>query len=318
MKYGHLLSQFKDVRTVVLGDLMVDEYIFGKATRISPEAPVMVVKHSRTTRLPGGAANVARNIAALGSRVRLVGVVGDDRGAELLAEALEATGLTDFYPIAESYRTTGRKVRVLADARQQALRIDFEDDMPIKSDTEARLLATLEKELGRADLLLISDYDKGTLTRDVCEKAIALAQERNVFVAANPKPSTVGYYAAANLVSLNRVEAKQALQLSGNPTAGDFVRAATELEGDRAIMITLGEEGMLAVKNGEAFVAMAPKVEVYDTAGAGDTAIATAALGMAVAGFSQDVFDLAALASASVVRHVGVATPTQADLDQLQ
>ncbi|HZH98195.1 MAG TPA: PfkB family carbohydrate kinase, partial [Fimbriimonadaceae bacterium] len=140
MTYAEILDAFTCQSALVIGDLMLDEYIFGRATRISPEAPVMVVRHQSTTRLPGGAANVARNILAFGADVHVVGVIGDDEGGRLLEGAMRDQGLRHSVLVRESGRSTTRKTRVLADHRHQVIRVDEEDDRGIGSGTEDQLM----------------------------------------------------------------------------------------------------------------------------------------------------------------------------------
>jgi D-beta-D-heptose 7-phosphate kinase/D-beta-D-heptose 1-phosphate adenosyltransferase len=305
---------------LVVGDVMVDEYLHCQATRISPEAPVMVVRHARTERLPGGAANVARNLMSLGSTATVLGVVGDDRGGELLEEAMSAQNVAcELIRIPD--RATTRKVRVLADATHQALRIDFETEVPIDVEAERKIIDTAKSLLGECDLLLCSDYVKGTLTRQVVSELVAHCKDLGKFVVANAKPKSIETYRGADLVSVNRLEATEALELGHSLPVEQAPAACQELakrHGVSAVLVTLGEHGMAAGDATQSFRVPARKVEVFDTAGAGDTVIATVALGMASAGFQPAIFELAAETSACVVRHVGVATPTPSDLAALR
>ncbi|MBX3117973.1 MAG: hypothetical protein KF784_02840 [Fimbriimonadaceae bacterium] len=320
MSFAALLDRFQGMRAMVVGDLMLDEYIFGKATRISPEAPVMVIRQESTKRLPGGAANVARNLAALGAQVTTIGLVGDDEAATMLEQSLQLSGLGDHTLVRDSARSTTRKTRVVADHSHQVLRIDAENDVIASAEVQDRLRSAFAERLDGVDVIVLSDYLKGTLAEPVVRFCIDEAVKRGVAVVANPKPRSAASFRGANLLSLNRAEATEA---SGEHRAIDVEAAEAvgrdlrDRYGVGAILVTLGEAGMTAVGSSTIRVS-APRVEVYDTAGAGDTVIATVALGFAAVGFEASVFELAAQTSACVVRHVGVATPSALDLQSLR
>lgn len=315
MTHRELLSEFAGLKALVVGDLMLDEYIFGSAARISPEAPVMVIRQERTQQLPGGAANVALNLKALGADTSVVGLVGADEAGISLDRTLVEAGLQHGMVI-DPERVTTRKTRIVADHKHQVLRVDHESTAPAPEHIASRVIdAALE--FGReADVIVLSDYLKGALTQSIVE---ALRRElKGKTIVANPKPASLSFYRGADLVSLNRVEAAGALGSSVD--AASATSAANALLGQvgaGSILVTLGEAGMVAVSSTDSFQIPAPHVEVYDTAGAGDTVIATVALGLAVAGFKSEVFELAALTAASVVRRVGVATPSADDLASL-
>ena len=319
MRFSELLASFEGKRAVVVGDLMLDEYLFTRAERISPEAPVMVVRHQRTERLPGGAANVARNVAAFGAKVDLVGLVGSDEGGDMLSEALQADGLSASGLIRSTTRTTTRKTRVVADHAHQVLRIDHEEDHPATEAEAKSIVESVRARLADASVLVLSDYLKGTLSAQVAQELVRLAHAQGVPTVVNPKPRSLAQYRGAKLVSLNRLEAAQAMDLPqglSNDLASEAARALRERIGAESVLVTLGDAGMVA-DNGETMRVPAPRVEVYDTAGAGDTVIATVALGVASAGIRREVFELAAQTAACVIQHVGVATPTRDDLARL-
>jgi rfaE bifunctional protein kinase chain/domain len=320
LKFSGLLDGFRNIRALVVGDLMLDEYVFGRATRISPEAPVMVVRHQRTARVPGGAANVARNLLALGAETRTVGVAGCDEAGRLLEESLFEHGLKGVALVRDETRATTRKTRVLADHTHQVLRIDQEDDLLVSEDVQDRLISAALSALNDSDVVVLSDYLKGALTERVSQTIIEQAAKRHTPVVVNPKPRTLDYYRGAALISLNRAEASEAAGMYKMVSDADALALAGKLKTDTAadaVLITLGESGMAASGTEDVFVD-SPKVEVYDTAGAGDTVIATVALGIATVGFSREVFELAAHTAGRVVRHVGVATPSAEDLDHIR
>ncbi|HVL38044.1 MAG TPA: PfkB family carbohydrate kinase [Fimbriimonadaceae bacterium] len=320
MRFGELLDQFGRLKALVVGDLMLDEYIFGSATRISQEAPVMVVRQKRTTSVPGGAANVARNLRALGASTMVAGLVGSDAAGDDLVRAFTADGFDASGIVRDPARATTRKTRVLADAAHQVLRIDHEDELPAGPEAESQLLAEATRLLERADLVVLSDYLKGALTEKVVAEVIARARELGKPVSVNAKPRSLPFYRGANCLTLNRAEASEVLGLWQPLEPSLALEAAQEIRsrtGLDALVITLGEAGM-AVAGPERFRVEAPKVEVYDTAGAGDTVVATVALGLAADGFTRSVFELAAQASAAVVRKVGVAVPSADDLREIR
>jgi D-beta-D-heptose 7-phosphate kinase/D-beta-D-heptose 1-phosphate adenosyltransferase len=320
MTFAKLLDSFQGKRALVLGDLMLDEYVFGRASRISPEAPVIVIRQERTQRLPGGAANVARNLRALGAEVTVAGVAGADEESTILESVLSDAGLARVHLEKDAGRQTTRKTRVVADHAHQVLRIDSESEAPVSPDVEERLIGFVQGTVSGADLVLLSDYLKGAMTERVVRAAIEGAVATGVPVVANPKPRSLGFYRGCSLVSLNRAEASEAIGAFSpvsNEAAERTAAALRESCGVESVLLTLGEAGLVAV--GDQVIRVdAPKVEVYDTAGAGDTVAATVALGLASCGFHRSVFELAAETAACVVRHVGVATPSASDLAQIR
>jgi rfaE bifunctional protein kinase chain/domain len=315
-----LLGRFQRLRAVVIGDLMLDEYILGKPTRISPEAPVMVIKHERTWRVPGGAANVARNLKALGAEVQIIGVVGNDQGHALLLDSLNELGSEAARLIIDPTRQTTRKTRILADLSHQVLRVDAEDDHPLSDALEAELRNAALAALETADVVVLSDYLKGTLSEGSAQAVVEAARAKGVPVVANPKPKSLSAYRGATLISLNRTEAAEAVDMRtlSKEEAHAAARQVREAGNHAAVVVTLGHEGM-AIAAGQGISIDAPRVEVADPAGAGDTVIATIALGLASASPDEPaVYQLAAQTSAAVVQHAGVAVPSPADLDAIR
>lgn len=317
MSFAPLLDQFPGKRVLVVGDVMLDEYIFGRPTRISPEAPVMVMRHERSDRMPGGAANVAKNVAAFGASVHLIGVTGHDEGARLLLDALAEFSIPATL-IAEEGRPTTRKTRMLAESRQQVLRIDREDDAPLKPSTEKELINDILERIDECDAVILSDYRKGCLSERIGREVHGATKTKWKPLIVNPKPASLSFYRGATVISLNRAEASEAIGLPvDDSNAEEVAQALRETTRAEAMVLTLGANGMV-VAGPETFRISAPRVEVADPAGAGDTVVATVALGIASAGFKEDVFQLAARASACVVRHVGVATVSKEDLAELR
>ncbi len=315
-----ILEKASGIHAIVLGDLMLDEYIFGDATRISPEAPVMVIRQTESRAVPGGAANVAKNLAAYGAGVTVMGVAGDDAAGSELKRALGALDRSKAMLVQEKGRLTTRKTRVVADHSHQVLRIDNETATDISYESEERLISALRMEIEKADVLVLSDYLKGVLTQSLAKAAVEIAREKGVPVAVNPKPSSVKNYAGASLISLNRSELSGATGETPD-TLEEALAASQKLRQELnagCVLGTMGALGLAADWEGGSAAVTAPRVEVYDTAGAGDTVIASVALGLGAVGMQADIFRLAAEASARVVRHVGVAVPTAQDLDELK
>jgi rfaE bifunctional protein kinase chain/domain len=310
MTYAELLARFASQRVLVIGDLMLDEYIHGRATRISQEAPVMVVRQQRVHAVPGGAANVAKNLVALGATAHILGVIGDDEPGSRLRSTLADQAST---LIVDSSRPTTRKTRVLADSAHQVLRIDDESTEPVSESIEAQLLAVATELLLDCDVILFSDYVKGVLKPSLIQAIIRAAMERGVVCVANAKPASRLAYRGANLVSLNRPEAEQASGVARIETSAQAALVAEALRkeiGVQHVLVTLNDDGMVTERHQIPPV----RVEVFDTAGAGDTTIATVALGISVAGDAPEVFALAAETAAAVVRKVGVAVPSPEDI----
>jgi D-beta-D-heptose 7-phosphate kinase/D-beta-D-heptose 1-phosphate adenosyltransferase len=318
--FGSLLDSFAGLRVVVVGDVMLDEYIIGSVDRISPEAPVMVVRKRSSRWVPGGAANVGKNVVALGGEAVVLGITGEDLGAEMLATGLgELAGLKSDL-VGDRGRVTTRKTRVVANHSHQVLRIDEEDTAPITSDVEADLLSAWEGWLEAADVLVFSDYRKGLLTPGLVGGLMQAARKTGVPVLANAKPDSAAIFAGADLVSLNRSEVGGVLGRKPVDRAEATLMGSdlADVTGTRAVLMTLGDLGMVAWSAGESFEIAAPEVEAYDVAGAGDTVLATVAMGWSRRGFNRDVFALAAQTGAKVVQHIGVAVPTAGDLSAIR
>jgi D-beta-D-heptose 7-phosphate kinase/D-beta-D-heptose 1-phosphate adenosyltransferase len=312
MTFSELLDQFCHLTINVVGDVMLDEYLFGRISRISPEAPVMVVQQESRRCVPGGAANVALNVAALGAQAGVVGVAGNDESGDSLKRALAELPLDDGLVYVPN-RPTTRKTRVVANHSHQVLRIDHETVEPVSSAVGSLITANAVRP---ADGILFSDYRKGALTDDVVTAVMAYAKRESVPVFVNAKPESAPLFRGAKLVTVNRSEASGCL---GRPIGfpDDALDAAAELRERlqvECVVVTLGEDGLATSHPGGNFHFRAPHVEAYDVAGAGDTVVATLALGVATAGFEPKVFELAVQVAAKVVRHVGVVAPTAADL----
>lgn len=307
-------------RIVVLGDIMLDEYIYGKVSRISPEAPVPVLEAdmSRRTYALGGAANVARNLVALGLDVSLVGVVGDDAAASMVREMLTAEGINAGGVVTDKTRPTTLKTRIVAH-NQQVVRVDHESREPLDIAARALLVAAVRDELGSSSCaLLVSDYDKGVVAGAVSEEWVRDVRANGCLVTANPKPTNVLRLMGADLVSLNRMEYLAVCQLLGIDGSGacweEHVLTAREKLQVGLLLVTCGGEGLWTASSQGCAHFDAVPVEVYDTVGAGDSVVSAATAAM-VAGLSwREVGKVGNWAGGAVVRKAGTAAVTMAEI----
>lgn len=296
-------------RVLVVGDVMLDRYWFGEVSRISPEAPVPVVKVERTEDRPGGAANVARNAAALGAQVTLLSVVGDDEAAGALQQLLQRAGVKASLHRDGSLSTT-IKLRVLG-RQQQLLRIDFEN-APHHEVLEAKLV-DFERLLADHDIVLLSDYGKGGLTH--ISRMIELAQAAGKPVLVDPKGDDYGKYAGATLLTPNRAELRQVV--GGWVDEADLALRAEKLRSElalTALLLTRSEEGMTLFRADGAVNEPTRAQEVFDVSGAGDTVIATLAVMLAAGCDLVEAMRLANHAAGIVVGKLGTAVVTRQEL----
>lgn len=307
-----LISKFADQKILVLGDIMLDSAIWGKVERISPEAPVPIVHVQKETYAPGGAANVATNIQALGGRVHLVSVVGNDINRKLLLSELNKKKISTNYLVTDKKRPTIRKTRVMGIPQHQLLRIDEELAEGISPSLEKKLLSSITKALRGVSAVVISDYAKGVLSLKVARKLIMSAQSRNIPVIVDPKPVNKDLYATATVITPN---CKEALEMNGN--GDDPLQAAKSLaqELDANIVLTRSEEGMSIITHSSPAVHIKTKArEVFDVTGAGDTVVAGLALSLASGTDLVKAAEIANHAAGVVVGKVGTATLTCSEL----
>ena len=304
------IPSFKNSRVLVVGDVMLDRYWNGPTQRISPEAPVPVVKINQQEDRPGGAANVALNIASIGGQVSLVALAGEDEAGATLEKHLNALNI-DCYFDRKADIPTITKLRVLS-RNQQLIRLDFEESMAEVDKTD--LIALTEAQIKQHDLLLLSDYDKGTLS-DV-QSLIQIAKRHNVPVLIDPKGSDFEKYRGATLLTPNMSEFEQVVGVCKNEN--ELVRKGQELLNRLdldAILVTRSEQGMtLLRRDHEEFHLPTKAKEVYDVTGAGDTVIATLALAIASQAEYAQASALANIAAGIVVGKIGTSSVSEAEL----
>ena len=310
------VERLAGVRVLTIGDLMLDEYVWGSVSRISPEAPVPVVEVDGHSHVPGGAANVASGVVALGGSAVLGGVVGADEPGRRLREAL-AERLVDCGGVLDSpTRRTTVKTRVIAHS-QQVVRTDFEEREPLEDDLAERLIGWAAGELDGADVLVLSDYAKGLLTPHVLRSLIERATSAGKPIVVDPKGVRYEKYRGATVLTPNVHDAERAAQYPVQEY-DDLLEVARRLEDvlpDTDLLITRGAEGMSLMRAGKSLDIAAEAQDVYDVTGAGDTVVATlaAALGRGVQ--VEDAVRLANAAAGIAVGKVGTASVT---LDELR
>ncbi len=308
-RINEIFDKLESGRVLVYGDLMLDQYLWGRVDRISPEAPVPVVEVLSETIHLGGAANVARNIAALGCRVELAGPVGDDENATRLRHLLEREGISSHKLISDQKRPTTLKTRVIAHD-QQVVRADRESRDEIDGFIESEFLRYFEAQISAIDCLLISDYGKGAITRPLLDAIVKLAQENGVFIAVDPKETHFRNYRKVSVITPNEHEA--AFAAGRRIRSDDDLREVgwgllDELELE-SILITLGARGMALFENDRSFNHL-PTVakRVYDVTGAGDTVIAALSAATAAGANRLEAAFIANQAAGIVVETIGTA-----------
>jgi D-beta-D-heptose 7-phosphate kinase/D-beta-D-heptose 1-phosphate adenosyltransferase len=310
-----VFSRFAGLRVLVVGDLMADEYIRGSASRVSPEAPVLVLDAVEETFVPGGAANVAEQILAFGASVSVAGVVGNDVTGERLRQRLTQTGANVQAVVVSSDRPTTQKTRIVA-GNQQIVRVDREKRGQLPASIARQLLEVAEEQLRNCDAVLLSDYDKGVLTPNTIKHLIARAGETGKVTTANPKPASIKHYAGATVVQLNHIEADLASR-SHNFDHSDeatFHQAGTRLRqtlGVHNLLVTRRELGLtLFQEPGDYFDIPAHRVDVFDGTGAGDSTIAGYTLALAAKASLREAIEIGNASGGAVVRKAGVVTAT--------
>lgn len=312
------LDPFKQASVMVVGDVMLDTYLFGRVDRISPEAPVPVVDLDRTNTIPGGAANVAANVFGLGARPYLIGAIGADAESDTLRKLLSRDGLSVDGLVQSEQTHTTHKMRVIAHG-QQVVRVDRDQRENLSEHDHAKIAACVEAAMPDITAVIVSDYAKGLLSPDFVAWLISSARAANKIVCVDPKGRDYLRYANATVLTPNRREAAEACHLPFDEP--DLVNiAGTRLLTDtacEAVLITEGEHGMTVFEKGASpFHFEASGQEVYDVTGAGDTVIATLATGMASGLSIRQAAEIANVAAGIVVQQVGTTAITSEALER--
>jgi D-beta-D-heptose 7-phosphate kinase/D-beta-D-heptose 1-phosphate adenosyltransferase len=315
MDYKKLLSEFRKKKILVIGDLILDRYIWGKVSRISPEAPVPVVEVTHENFLLGGVSNVANNIVSLGGHVTIVGVVGNDRAGEVLLNMLQERKI-ECVGVFRCPRPTTVKTRVVAH-NQQVVRFDREDKDKVDGKLLKELLKYIHRVMSDHDAVIISDYKKGVVSSELIREVLKYSRPANIFVSVDPKVGHFHYYKDVSLITPNVNEASIAsgIEIKDEKSLINAGRALLRKISCNAVLITRGEHGMsLFEKNRVVHIPTVAR-NVYDVTGAGDTVIATFTLAHAAGASMEEAAVIANHAAGIVVGEVGTAVAT---LDQLR
>ena len=305
------ISNFNKKKIMVVGDLMLDKYIWGSVSRISPEAPVQVVDVHKQTFTPGGASNVASNAAGLGAKTFLAGITGTDQEAKILSREIKKRNISAEGILADPNRTTTTKTRIMG-KHQQLLRIDHEEKNKLSSTLKNSLISHIKKNIGTCDAIIISDYAKGVISPEIAKEII----KSKAPVVVDPKPKNIAFYKKASLITPNH---KEANEMAGVESEHDFIKAGKTLQKklDSSIIITRGERGMAVFeKNKKPLSIKAEQKEVFDVTGAGDTVAAVLALSLASGMSIQESAVMANIAAGIKVEKLGTATVSPEELKE--
>ena len=318
MNIKDIITKFRAQRVIVLGDLMLDRYITGDVERISPEAPVPVLKVAEEIETPGGAANVAQNIRALGSRVTLIGVTGRDPEGKRLRQTLRETGIGTGGMVTDASVNTTVKTRLMS-SNQQIARVDYETRAPISPIAEKAIMAKLEKAIkgGKSDALIISDYAKGALTDNVLSHAIQLSKKTGILTVVDPKGDDFRKYRGADAITPNKRETETAsgIEITDNRTLASAARKVLKLTHTGCVLITRGRDGITYLsKSGKPVTVQSVAKEVYDVTGAGDTVVSTFTLAFAASGALKESVQIANAAAGISVGRLGASQVTAKEL----
>ena len=320
-----LLGKFDKCRILVVGDVMLDRYLWGTVSRISPEAPVPIVEIAREEYLLGGAANVANNIAALHGKPILVGVVGSDNSGALVRRELQARRFLFDGVFTDRNRPTTVKTRILAH-NQQLVRADREITGELSPRLTERMVGFVNKVISRVDGVIISDYGKGVISLKLLDSLIAMCNKRGIFVAVDPKETHFFNYRRISAITPNHLEAGFVVgkKIKDETTLAEVGWRILEQLEARSVLITLGEKGMALfedgqLRSGRRHITRIPTMarDVYDVTGAGDTVIATLTMAVAAGGSLKEAAFISNVAAGEVVAHVGTAQVAKDRLKQL-
>lgn len=311
-----LVFSYRDRAIAVLGDCMLDQWVWGRVSRISPEAPVPVVDVDYLSFTPGGAANVVNNLCSLGGRVSMLTVVGEDENGSKIIDELSGRGVNVDCVVSDAARPTTTKTRIMAN-NQQICRTDIERREPLSPDNCKVLREKLQFVLDSASVCVFSDYNKGLLCKDFSEIAVAWKKSGKGLFLGGPKPENIELFRGATLIAFNEKEALSVVRgaVGSNRDVEAAGRSIMEDYGIDAVLITRGDRGMtLFERDEEPFSIPALASEVFDVSGAGDTVLSVVALSMASGATMREAVVLSNFAAAVVVKKVGTATVSVSEL----
>mgnify|MGYP001561041046 FL=1 len=303
-----ILEQFKNKKVLVVGDIMLDKYIWGEVSRISPEAPVQVVHVQKETYAPGGASNVASNVSALNGKIYIVGIAGDDEAKNILLKELKEREINTDGIFIDNEKPTTQKVRIVGRS-QQLLRVDYEKKEHVHKNIEHSIIEFLELIIKDVDVVVISDYAKGVITPAICSRLIEISRNYNKAVIVDPKPKHRDIYANVTLITPNNAEASEMTNIEDGDDAVLEMGSKLMKYLNSNVLVTRGEKGMsLFEKNGSITHIPAKAKEVYSLIGAGDTVVATIALALASGASLEEAATLSNIAAVIKVGKIGTAS----------
>jgi D-beta-D-heptose 7-phosphate kinase/D-beta-D-heptose 1-phosphate adenosyltransferase len=317
MELLKLISLFKNQTVLIVGDTMVDKFIWGKVERISPEAPVPVVEVTKETESLGGAANVASNIAALGGNALVVSVIGEDITGKTLIKIFSEKNIKTDYLVYNPHRPTIVKTRIIATS-QQVVRVDKEVKGAFEKATELKLLKNIEEAMAKVNAVIISDYGKGVVCLNILKKTIALARKYKIPITVDPKVDNFKKYKKITTMTPNEKEAIEGMGAKNIKTDKDIAVLGEKILktlGSDSLVITRGEKGMTLIEPNNKITNIPTRAkEVYDVTGAGDTVISAMTLALAAKANLLSAAEIANFAAGIVVGKIGTATTNPQEL----
>lgn len=311
-----LINNMQQKRVLVIGDLLLDKYVWGTVDHVSPEAPVAIVAVEKETYVPGGAANVANNIIAVGGKAQLMGIMGNDNVRNIFLAELEKRSIGTMHVLSDEKKPTIQKIRIMAQ-QQQLLRVDYEDISYLENTHEEEFLSHLEQAKGSFDAIVVSDYAKGVVSSHFMEGLLAFCKRNNIGLVVDPKPKHKAFYVGASVVTPNH---KEACELAGVSVTNDdasllSVGRKIQQELQTNVLLTRGEKGITVFDGSQEPITIPTQIkEVYDVTGAGDTVVAISTLALCAGATLSQAAILANLAAGIVVGKLGTATVSAQEL----
>lgn len=314
----NFIDKFNKKKIIIIGDIMLDKYIWGSVDRISPEAPVPVVRAIKESYIPGGAANVANNIAALGAKAFIIGLAGDDEAHSILISELKKRDIDTRGIIQDKDKPTIQKIRIIGQ-KQQLLRIDYEKVDYLNKEFENKTMNLVSSLIDETDAIIVSDYAKGVITRSLMKNIVDLCKRYGKIIVIDPKPQHIGYYKGVTVMTPNMKEAQEMsdVDFEASYESGSIDNIGMHLleKIGAPVLITRGEQGMsLYEKNGKITHIQTKAKEVYDVTGAGDTVVATLTLALSSGAGLAESAGIANHAAGIVVGKVGTSVATVEEL----
>lgn len=315
-KYYKVISRFKNARILVIGDIMLDKFIWGTVSRISPEAPVPVVWAKSESSMPGGASNVANNIRAFGAEVYMCGIAGDDETGRVLISELAKSGINNEGVVIDPHRPTTNKTRIIAH-HQQVVRIDKELNAVVENKVLTQIISFAKSKIPYMDAVIIEDYGKGLIVPRLIKELVAFSRAHKKIIMVDPKQEHLGFYKGVTAITPNRNEAggTSGIKIKDSDSLKKVGKRLLQTLRSEAVLITLGEDGMALFQKGSEYIHI-PTVaqEVYDVSGAGDTVIAIFCLAKASGATMVEAAHISNVAAGIAVGKLGIAVCTEKEL----